>query len=116
MRPPSLAGSNVRLLAAVMDVAQLMRAPSSGAAQKRQIIAWEDGQALAHLGRTDENLPQHRAGLPFQVPPSMERVRDLVAHRIGIARQSFEHREPTDPAVARISSQHGCLAVLRAKL
>jgi len=81
-------------------------------AQKQQITAWE-------LGKRWRDQPAGQifpATVQYQVPGSAlggTAGLALAAHRIGIARQA-SCRTATDPAVARVLDQHGCLAVLRA--
>jgi hypothetical protein len=102
----------VGLVAAVVGlVAQLMPRTFS-AAQKQQIIAWEMGKRWRTWAAGEIFPSTVRYRVPGSTLGGAEGL-DLVAHRIGIARQA-SCRESTDPAVARILVQHGCLAVLRA--
>ena len=104
----SLAG----LVAAAAGVVVQVLPRTFSAAQKQQITAWE-------MGRRWRDQPA--GGLfpdtvQYQVPGSAlggAAGLALAAHRIGIARQA-SCRAATDPAVARVLDQHGCLAVLRA--
>jgi hypothetical protein len=92
-------------------VAQLMPRTFS-AAQKQQIIAWEMGKRWRTWAAGEIFPDSVRYRVPGSVLGGAEDL-DLAAHRIGIARQA-SCRVATDPAVARILVQHGCLAVLRA--
>jgi hypothetical protein len=108
----ALALSLAGLVAAAAGlVAQLMPRTFS-AAQKQQIIAWEMGKRWRSWP-AGEIFP---STIRYRVPGStLEGAEDLelAAHRIGIARQ-VSCRAGTDPAVARVLAQHGCIAVLRA--
>jgi hypothetical protein len=102
----------VGLVAAAAGLVVQIMPRTFSAAQKQQIIAWELGKRWRDWP-AGEIFPDT---IGYRVPGSaLGGAADLglAAHRIGIARQA-SCRAATDPAVARILAQHGCLAVLRA--
>jgi len=108
----ALALALVGLMAATVGLVTQLMPRTFTAAQKQQIVAWEMGKRW-RAWAAGEIFP---STVPYQVPGSAlggPEGLGLTAHRIGIARQT-SCRAATDPAVARILVQHGCLAVLRA--
>jgi hypothetical protein len=104
----SLAGAAV---SAVGLAAQILPR-SFSTAQRQQILAWEMGKRW-RTWPAGEIFPD---SIGYQVPGTVlgsPTDLDLVAHRIGIAHQA-RCRAATDPVVAKILIQHGCLTVLRA--
>jgi hypothetical protein len=85
---------------------------SFSTAQRQQILAWEMGKRW-RTWPAGEIFPN---SIRYQVPgPVLGSPTDLklVAHRIGIAHQA-RCRAATDPVVAKVLIQRGCLTVLRA--
>ena len=104
--------SLVGLVAATAGLVVQVLPRTFSAAQKQQITAWELGKRWRDQA-AGEIFP---GVVRYQVPGSALGGAvglALAAHRIGIARQA-SCRAATDPAVARVLDQHGCLAVLRA--
>jgi hypothetical protein len=82
------------------------------AAQQQQITAWEIGKRW----RTWPAGQIFPATVPYRVSgfaPGDGTVLRLTAHRVGIASQA-PCGSATDPSLARMLAQHGCVAVLRA--
>ena len=104
----SLAG----LVAAAAGLVVQVLPRTFSTAQKQQIAAWEMSKRWRDQP-AGEIFPDT---VQYQVPGSALGGADglaLAAHRIGIARQA-SCRTATDPAMARVLDQHGCLTVLRA--
>jgi hypothetical protein len=103
--------SLVGLVAAAAGLVVQVLPRTFSATQKQQITAWEMGKRWRGQP-AGEIFPDT---IQYQVPGSALGGADglaLAAHRIGIAPQA-SCKAATDPAVARILGQHGCLAVLR---
>jgi hypothetical protein len=96
----------------VLGVTRQFLPRTFSAAQRQQIIAWEIGKRWRTwpAGQIFPAVVDYRLpGFTFGGTEGLS----LVAHRVGIARQS-PCTAATDAAVARVLAGHGCLAVLRA--
>jgi hypothetical protein len=101
------------MAASVFGVASQFMPRSFSASQRQQIMAWEVGKRW----RTWPAGQIFPATVPYNLPGSAfgdSAGLNLVAHRVGIARQAGCSAAATNDATARaLRSQH-CLAVLRA--
>jgi hypothetical protein len=108
----ALSLSLVGLVAAAAGLVVQIMPRTFNAAQKQQIVAWEMGKRW-RVWPAGKIFPDN---LPYSVPGSAlggTSALALAAHRIGIAHQA-SCRAATDPSVARVLDQHGCLIMLRA--